>query len=212
MSTKVSGMPLPYPPGARLQARPESVEPCPTCADPLGRGYPTCLTCADRVDALWKADWDALAAGAEDERELAATVLAAPVGSHPWTCVDWAMRLLSCPVCRGELGTGPACLHCAKADQARWAWDHAAPAGAMTANEHAIRLAVAALRGAGERRDTVVAFWRLSLPHLLVGAVPSQAQVGRIRVHLIAGRFDDLAEAPGFAAMAALADLPWRSA
>ncbi|RLK59749.1 hypothetical protein [Actinokineospora cianjurensis] len=201
-------MPLPYPPGARLLARPEAVEPCPTCADPLGRGYRTCPTCADPVDALWKADWDALPA----DDELPATVLAAPVGTHAWTCVDWAMRLLSCPVCRTELGTGPACLHCAKSDQARWAWDHTAPAGAMTANEHAIRMAVAALRGAGERRDTVIAFWRLALPHLLVGAVPTQAQVGRIRVHLIAGRHEELDEAPGFAEMAALADLPWRSA
>ncbi|GAA2968910.1 hypothetical protein [Actinokineospora diospyrosa] len=201
----------PYPPGARLLARPEAVEPCPTCTDPLGRGYPTCLTCADRVDAHWKADWAVLADGAADERELAAEVLAAPPGTHPWTCVDWAMRLQSCPVCRAELGTGPACLHCAKADQVRWAWDHAAPAGAITANEHALRLAVAALRGAGERRDTVLAFWRLSLPFLLVGAVATPVQVGRIRVHLIAGRVDELAEAPGFAAMAALADLPWRS-
>ncbi|WP_026423005.1 hypothetical protein [Actinokineospora inagensis] len=203
-------MPLPYPPGARLAARPQRVEPCPTCGDPVGRGYPACLTCAERVDELWLADWVALR-GDTDERELAATVLAAPAGTHPWTCADWAMRLIACPVCRAELGTGAGCVHCAKTDQSRWAWDHGAPATAMTGNEHTLRLAVAALRGAGEQRANVTGFWRLALPFLLVGAVPTPVQTSRIRVHLIAGRVDELGEADGFAAMAALAELPWRS-
>ncbi|WP_018682506.1 hypothetical protein [Actinokineospora enzanensis] len=208
-------MPQPYPPGARLLARPETVEPCPACADPLGRGYPTCLTCADRVDAYWRADWDALVAeqpGEADERELAATVLAGAPADHPWTCVDWAMRQSSCPLCRAELGAGLACVHCAKADEARWAWDHAAMPGSMTANEHMLRLAVAALRATTPHRDNVLTYWRLVLPFLLVGGLPTPVQAGRVRIHLLAGRADELAEAGSLADMADLADLPWRTA
>ncbi|PPK70588.1 hypothetical protein V5P93_000532 [Actinokineospora auranticolor] len=208
-------MPLPYPPGARALARPPAVEPCPACRAPLGRGYPTCLTCADKVDAHWQADWVALLAATgpdADERDLATTVLRATPGTHPWTCTDWAMRLLPCPACRSELGTGPSCVHCAKSDQARWVWDHTAPAGAITANEHTLRLAVAALRGADHHRDNILAYWRLTLPFLLVGEVPTPVEASRIRVHLLAGLGEDLAEAGSLAEMSTLTPLPWRSA
>ncbi|GLZ41549.1 hypothetical protein [Actinokineospora sp. NBRC 105648] len=202
-------MAQPYPPGARLLTRPDTAAPCPSCGGLVGRGYPTCLTCADRVDAYWLADWAAqLAITGAAEDELPALVLAAPTGEYPWTCTDWAMRQAPCVVCRGELGTGPGCAACAKADQARWAWDFA-PEADMTPNEHALRLAVAALRGPA--RDNVATYWRLSLPYLLTGELPTPAQAGRIRIHLLAGRADDLAEADGFAGMAALTDLPWRA-
>ncbi len=210
-------MAQPYPPGARLLARPDAAKPCPACGDPVGRGYPTCVTCADRVDAYWRADWAALlesggiAAGEPEERELAGLVLADHPGAHPWTCVDWALRLVACPLCRAESGAGdPGCVHCATADQARWAWDHAAGPKTMTRNEHALRLAVATLRAAAHRRPRAVAYWRLALPLLLVGEAPTTAQASRIRTHLLADRFDELAEADTFAAMAAVPDLPWR--
>ncbi|MFC5286926.1 hypothetical protein ACFPM7_07670 [Actinokineospora guangxiensis] len=200
----------PYPPGARLLARPEVVRACASCGDPLGRGYPGCTTCADTVDAYWRADWDALR-GDDDERELAAAVLAEVAGVYPWTCTDWALRLVPCPACRVELATGDAgCLTCSRADQARWAWDHGGMPKAMTANEHALRMAVAILRASTRRRSTVVSFWRLVLPFLLVGDTFTTAQARRIKTLLLAGRYDELAEARGYAEMTALPDLPWR--
>ncbi|MGW5050434.1 hypothetical protein [Actinokineospora sp. NPDC004072] len=203
-------MARPYPPGARLLARPDAVRPCAGCGDPLGRGYPACPACADAVDAYWLADWTALR-GDTPDRDLAAEVLAEPAGVYPWTCTDWALRLIPCPACRAELGAGdPGCLTCARADQDRWAWDHAGMPVAMTPNEHTLRVAVAALRSAERRRPTVVAFWRLTLPFLLVGDTFTAAQARRIRVLLLAGRADELAEASSYGAMTTLPDLPWR--
>ncbi|WP_091453133.1 hypothetical protein [Actinokineospora iranica] len=211
-------MAQPYPPGGRLPARPDAAKPCPACGDLVGRGYPTCVTCADRVDTYWRADWAALlegegvTEGAPEERELATLVLADDLGAHPWTCLDWAMRLVTCPLCRTELGTGnPGCMSCANADQNRWAWDHAAVPKTMTRNEHALRLAVATLRAARHRRKSVVAFWHLSLPFVLAGATPTARQARRIRTHLLANRHEDLAEADSLTAMAILPDLPWRT-
>ncbi|MGX7825570.1 hypothetical protein ACTG9Q_10800 [Actinokineospora sp. 24-640] len=183
------------------------------CDEPLGRGYPGCSTCADAVDAHWRADWDALrSVGEVDERELAAAVLSAKPGTHPWTCTDWALRLLPCDTCHMELGTGEAgCLTCSGADQARWAWDHAGMPASMTRNEHTLRVAVAALRAAERRRGTVVAFWRLTLPFLLAGETFTPAQARRIRTLLLAGRAEELAEADSYAAMTALPALPWRT-
>ncbi|MGQ0837063.1 hypothetical protein [Actinokineospora sp.] len=207
----------PYPPGARLLARPDTAKPCPACGDLLGRGYPDCVTCAERVDSYWKADWAALlddqgiVEGDPEERELAGRVVADDPGAHPWTCVDWALRLMTCPACRAELATGdPGCLSCAGADQTRWAWDDAGMPVSMTRNEHDLRVAVACLRAADRRRDTIVAYSRLSLPFLLTGDSASRAQAQRIRTHLLASRRDELAAADSFAAMASLPDLPWR--
>ncbi|WP_424184050.1 hypothetical protein ACOBQX_19155 [Actinokineospora sp. G85] len=210
-------MAQPYPPGARLLARPEQAAPCPTCGALLGRGYPDCAACAETVDAYWLADWAALlsgngvAEGTAEERELAAMVLADDPGAHPWTCDDWAMRRTSCPYCRAELGSGALdCLSCASADQARWAWDHTAPPHAMRPDEHALRLTVAGLRSAERRRPGVVGFWRLLLPFLLVGRAPTRAESRRVRLHLMAGREDELSAAGSVEEMAALPDLPWR--
>jgi len=211
-------MAQPYPPGARLLGRPALAKPCSACGDLVGRGYPDCPNCAERVDAYWLADWGALlsgngvAEGTPEERELATLVLADEPGSHPWTCDDWAMRRTPCPECRAELGSGALdCLVCASADQARWAWDHTAPPGAMRPDEHSLRLAVACLRSAERRRPGIVGFWRLALPFLLVGENPTRAQARRIRTYLMAGREDELSAADGIAAMASLPPLPWRT-
>lgn len=178
----------------------------------------TCKSCTSRVDAYWQADWAALldaegvVAGQPEERALIARVFLAAPGTYPWTCTDWAMRLTVCSMCRAELGTGDSgCLACASADQARWAWDYAGMPASMTYNEHVLRVAVTCLRAAHHKRDSQVAFWRLSIPFLLIGETATPAQAQRIRTYLLAGRTEELSAGSSFAALAALPDLPWRS-
>ncbi|KAA2262419.1 hypothetical protein F0L68_14255 [Solihabitans fulvus] len=207
----------PYPPGARRAKRPAAALPCADCGDLLGRGYPACSSCADAVDALWRPDWQALLAaegvepGAEGERELAERVLADEVGRHPWTCTDWALALLTCGQCGSELGAGPlGCVRCTIADTNRWAWDHLGHPGAMTGNEHALRVCRAVLRAPHRQRPTIVQSWQLTMPFLLVGELTTTGQAQRIRAHVLAGRYADLAECASYAAMAGLPELPWR--
>src|SRR5262245_16605075 len=67
--------------GARVDAcvpdRPGPAKPCSTCGELTGRGYPSCLGCAEVVDQRWLTDWQELlateraSAGSESERALA---------------------------------------------------------------------------------------------------------------------------------------------
>jgi hypothetical protein len=81
---------------------------------------------------------------------------------------------------------------------------------AMTPNEHALRVTVAGLRSPHRHRDTILAGWRLALPFLLVGDLPTTKQAQRIRALVLAGRYAELARQNDFGAMACLPDLPWR--
>lgn len=197
--------------------RPPAAKPCSTCGELVGRGYPDCATCADSIDALWSADWHALMfaervrAGTDAELELAERVLADDLGSHPWTCTDWALWLLACEDCGGRLGSGePGCVACAAADAARWAWDHTGMPHSMTDNEHALRVAVAILRAPHRHREPVLACSRLVLPFLLAGELPTASVARRIRALVLAGRYAELAVQDSLADMVHLPDLPWR--
>lgn len=208
---------LPYPPGARSGDRPAAAKPCSTCGELTGRGYPSCLACAEIVDHLWLADWldllaaERVSAGSEPEREIAVRVLAAPAGTHAWTCTDWALRMMRCAECGGELGAGnPVCLECAAADAARWEWDHTADPSAMTQDEHALRRAVAALRAPHRWREAVVASWRLAMPFLLVGEPVTVPQLRGIRTGVLAGRYADLARLDRVVELVNLRLMPWR--
>lgn len=198
-------------------ARPAAVSPCPSCGDLAGRGYPACRYCAELVDQYWLLDWqvllaaEQLAEGGSGERELAELVLADEVGHHPWTCTDWAMTLVTCSQCGDELATGPAdCVRCAMADGLRWSWDHAGYPHAMTAGEHALRVARATLRAPHRARAATVGAWRLLMPFLLVGALPTVGQVRRIRAAVLAGAYADLARCATHVKLASFPELPWR--
>lgn len=207
----------PFPPGARGLPRPTHVVDCPGCGEPAARGYPDCPECVRAVDKHWAADWAALlgehkvALGGSAERELAHRVLTAPVGRFPWTCVDWAMTRRTCTDCGAELGTGPLeCVPCTVADGNRWAWDHQGHPWAMTGNEHALREGRVVLRAPHRHRPTVVAGWRLILPFLLVGELPTNSQARRIRQFVLSGRYVELSACRSLAEMASLPALPWR--
>jgi hypothetical protein len=189
------------------------------CGELAGRGYPECADCVGALDGFWLADWYALLAesavepGGFGETDLAEQVVAADVGDYAWTCVDIAMAAIACPECGDALSTGPVgCVLCRIADETRWAWEHLAPAGSITPNEHAIREARAVLRAPHRHRATVVLNWRLRLPFLLTGEPGDAADVRPqwIRAFLRAGRYDEMASAGSYSQLAGTPDLPWR--
>jgi hypothetical protein len=199
--------------GGRAVPRPVAVRLCLACGELAGRGYPGCPDCAAAVDAFWRTGWATLRAEHDGvpEPALAERVVAADVGAHPWTCVDHAMSMIDCPSCGAALGTGPVgCVLCRIADETRWAWEHLAPPGAITPNEHALRTARVVLRAPHRHRATVVLTWRLALPFLLTGEVTEPAQVPWLTAYLRAGRYDELAAAGSFTQLTGTPDLPWR--
>jgi hypothetical protein len=170
------------------------------------------------VDGLWLADWAALLAesgvepGDRAERELAELVVAAEVGEYPWTCVDWAMAAITCPACDTSLGAGPVgCVLCRIADETRWEWEHTAPDGSITANEHSLREARVVLLAPHRHRATVVLTWRLSLPFLLTGEVAGRVTAPWLAAHLRAGRYEELAAADSYTRLTCPPELPWRT-
>lgn len=197
--------------------RPVAVQHCLECGELAGRGYPSCPDCAGAVDGYWLSDWQALLAehdavpGGPTECAVAERVVAEPVGSYPWTCVDWAMAVIECPSCADGLGLGPVgCVLCRIADETRWEWEHTAPPGSITPNEHALREARSVLLAPHRHRATVVLTWRLSLPFLLTGEVAGRLRAPWLSAYLRAGRYDELAAAGSYTQLTGTPDLPWR--
>jgi hypothetical protein len=168
--------------------------------------------CAELIDQFWVLDWRRLLESAGmPEQELAELVLLEDVGKHPWTCTDIAMTVLRCATCGAELGTGDmSCLHCQIADEQRWAWDHMGYPKRMTGNEHALRVARTVLRAPHRQRESIVRCWRLTMPFLLVGDLPTTSQAQRIRAHVLAERDDELLACRSLAELATLPSVPWR--
>lgn len=202
-----------FPTGGRRVPRPVAVRYCLACGELGGRGYPGCPDCVAAVDVFWQADWSALRGGCpgDTEHTVAERVVAAETGTYPWTCVDHAMTVIDCPSCGAHRGAGPVgCVRCRIADETRWRWEHLAPAGAITPNEHALRTARAVLRAPHRHRATVVLTWRLALPFLLTGEVTEPARAPWLTAYLRAGRYDELAAAGSFSQLTGTPDLPWR--
>jgi hypothetical protein len=127
----------------------------------------------------------------------------APAGDYPWTCVDWALRQLRCQGCGGELAAGaPDCVGCAAASSARW------ELATTSAHEHIWRAAVVALRAPRWHRDAVASTWRLLLPFVVAGSVPSVLEVREVRTQVLADRYDELAALEALPLEIPL--LPWR--
>ena len=187
----------------RRVPRPAAVAPCPACGDLLGRGYPRCPACHEAVEGLWLADWAALLAeegvapGGDDEAILA-RVIVAEGAQHPWTIADLALTRARCQTCGRELGGGPtSCAECALAFGNLWAPEHEAGA---TMNEHALRVGRLVARHAHRYSAGLAAGWRLSLPLLLVGMLPSTVEAQALKAWVDAGRGDELLGYRTFAA------------
>ncbi len=180
-----------------MHAHPVAAKPCATCGDLTGRGYPSCAGCAAEVDRPWQTAWAELP-DADPER-----VADAPAGDYPWACVDWALRQLRCQGCGGELAAGaPDCVGCATADAARWELVPSTP------HEVALRTAVVVLRTPTWRRQAVTSTWRLLLPFVVAGAVPTGPEVREVRTQVVAGRYEELASLEVLPLEVPL--LPWR--
>ncbi|NJO81503.1 MAG: hypothetical protein HC828_01230 [Blastochloris sp.] len=173
-------------PAGRRMPRPSRVEHCTRCQAVLGLHYRECPPCYDAIEGLWEADWSALlereqiVAGSEDEALLAQVVLA-EFDDHPWTIVDMAMGRVRCEECNEELGGGPVeCESCKFAFGNLWWHDtDAMQQGAMTANEHALRVGRYVMRHPHRYSRAVATGWRMNMPRLMAGWLPKGSDMRR---------------------------------
>lgn len=180
--------------GGRRVLRPRQVLPCPHCHSVTGTNYPTCLACFQAIEAIWLADWQALLvreqieAGTPDETLLAELVMAESE-RHPWTVVDIAMTLLTCPECGHELGSRyQECVACYQAFGKALASEFG-----VTANEHALHIGRWVLRHPHQHSDNAVAAWSRTTPRVLTGWLPSRADAQRTMALIKQGRLDEVA-------------------
>jgi hypothetical protein len=177
--------------GGRRVARPATVEPCPRCGEAIGTNYVTCASCFMAIERIWLADWQALlaveqlAVGSADEQLLAQVVLG-EYGRHPWTVLDIAMSLCRCQTCGSELGE--AYHDCAECGQAFG--QSLASEFNITANEHALHVGRWILRYPHRNSSNINTAWRLTMPRLLTGWLPSTAQAQRMMNLLKAGKIE----------------------
>ncbi len=175
--------------------RPATVRPCPACGEALGANYDHCPACYAAIESIWQADWQALlaqegVAAREPEEVLLAQVVIDEFGRHPWTVVDTAMSLLHCPECGGELGEND--YHCGQCGMA-FGSSILSEFGA-TGNEHALHIGRWVLRYPQRHPPNAVAAWRLSMPRLLTGWLPSIKDAQRIMTLIKADRMDEVNE------------------
>jgi uncharacterized protein (UPF0212 family) len=169
--------------GGRRIPRPQKVLACPQCGEAVGTNCHDCTYCHDAIESVWLADWEALlqkegiASGSEEERLLAQVVMN-EFGRHPWTVMDIAMSLQRCSQCGNELGEGyKDCAECGMAFGASIQAEFDA-----TPNEHALHIGRWVLRYPQRHSQNAVAAWRLSLPRILTGWLPSTQEARQVMV------------------------------
>jgi uncharacterized protein (UPF0212 family) len=179
--------------GGRRIPRPEKVRACPQCGEAIGTNYHDCTYCHSAIESIWLADWTALlqeegvAAGSEEER-LLARVVTSEFGRHPWTVMDIAMSLQRCSQCDNELGSNyQNCAECGMAFGASIQAEFEA-----TANEHAVHIGRWVLRYPERHSTNAVAAWRLSLPRILTGWLPSTHAAQQTMAMIKAGQIENV--------------------
>lgn len=179
--------------GGRRIPRPAAVEVCPLCGEPLGAGYAACQACHKAIEDIWLADWQVLlqregiAAGTSEEK-LLAQVVSTEYGRHPWTVMDIAMSLQCCSQCGAELGEAYAgCAECGMAFGASIAAEFGA-----SGNEHALHIGRWVLRYPRRNSHNAVTAWRLSMPRLLTGWLPTTAEAQTTMALIKTGRMEEV--------------------
>ncbi|MEU8382890.1 hypothetical protein [Streptosporangium sp. NPDC048865] len=180
-------------------------------------GAPGCDRCAALVDRIVEDGWRGFlrerfgAAGppagrggagpsagarlsAEEESAIAEMVADEP-DRHDWRVVDAALDRLACPGCGARLGRGPlGCPPCDLADGFRYSAVETDRPGVPPGNEHAIRVGVSVIRAGHRQTPRALLGWRLGLPALLDGFLPTTPQAQAMRARINAGAtYDDLA-------------------
>ncbi|WP_239514228.1 hypothetical protein [Streptosporangium sp. 'caverna'] len=166
-------------------------------------GAPDCARCADLVDRIVQDGWrDFLRAwsgtaepSAEEERAIAEMVVEEP-DRHDWRIVDGALDRLSCADCGSTLGRGPrGCPPCDLADGFRYSAIETDRPNVHPRNEHAVRVGVSVVRAGHRYSARALLGWRLGLPFVLDGFLPSTAQAQAMRARINDGAtYDDLAD------------------
>ncbi|HEU5230105.1 MAG TPA: hypothetical protein VFU49_19960 [Ktedonobacteraceae bacterium] len=182
-----------------------SVKICPQCQQFLGRSYPYCTTCREIVERPIKASWQTLlhaqniAPATPAEQKLVMIVLDQS-DEYWWSEVEAAMRLTSCPACRGSLGYGASdCKECIWRSDMLWGRDlEVAPEGTILRNEHAMRVIIRGLGQSHRHSAASIEGWRLYLPFLLHGPQPGATKDDRryaqaINAWIKSGRGHELA-------------------
>ncbi|WP_440097958.1 hypothetical protein [Streptosporangium sp. H16] len=131
---------------------------------------------------------------AEEESAIAEMVADEP-DRYDWRVVDGALDRLVCPDCGARLGRGPlGCPPCDLADGFRYSAVETDRPGVPPGNEHAIRVGVSVIRAGHRQSPRALLGWRLGLPALLDGFLPTTAEAQAMRARINAGAgYDDLA-------------------
>ncbi|WP_329093362.1 MULTISPECIES: hypothetical protein [unclassified Streptosporangium] len=149
---------------------------------------------AKRGEAGLSAGLGAAGLSAEEESVIAEMVADEP-DRHDWRVVDGALDRLICPDCGARRGRGPlGCPPCDLADGFRYSAIETDRPGVPPGNEHAIRVGVSVIRAGHRQSPRALLGWRLGLPALLDGFLPTTAQAQAMRARINAGAtYDDLA-------------------
>jgi uncharacterized protein (UPF0212 family) len=179
--------------GGRRIPRPQKVMACPQCGEAVGTNYHDCAYCHTAIESIWLADWKELLleqgvrAGSEEERMLA-RVVTSEFGRHAWTVMDIAMSLQRCSQCGNELGAAyQECAECGMAFGASIQAEFEA-----TPNEHALHIGRWVLRYPERHSANAVAAWRLTLPRILTGWLPSNQEAQRAMAMIKAGQLEQV--------------------
>ncbi|MGJ6963183.1 hypothetical protein ACSDR0_14850 [Streptosporangium sp. G11] len=174
-------------------------------------GAPGCARCAALVDRIVEDGWRGflrerfggvgLPAGfgapglSAGEESAIAEMVADEPDRHDWRVVDGALDRLACPGCAARLGRGPlGCPPCDLADGFRYSAVETDRPGVPPGNEHAIRVGVSVIRAGHRQSPRALLGWRLGLPALLDGFLPTTAQAQAMRARVNAGAtYDELA-------------------
>ncbi|GAA3445882.1 hypothetical protein [Planomonospora venezuelensis] len=168
---------------------------CTGCGCREYGGAPDCTRCLALLDGLVEEGWRGFlrrgfgtAEPSPEEEAAIAGMVAEEPDRHDWRVVDAALDRLACTGCGSRLGRGPrGCPPCDLADGFRYSAVETDRPGVPPGNEHAVRVGVSVLRAPHRQSPHAVLGWRVGLPVLLEGFLPTTAQAQAMRARINAG-------------------------